>query len=136
MRERKDEIIPLANDFLKSQHTRLNLTHTAQELLLCYPFRGNVRELIGALGLAVENARGKGGIDREDFPSEMYAHCAFVHANAHPSLREISRCMMRTYVRGVVEDHSGDVKQAAQKLRTSMRTPLYRLLNGKPSSTK
>jgi hypothetical protein len=43
--------------------------------------------------------------------------------------------MMRNYVRGVVEDHDGDVTRAARFLRTSART-LYRLLNGKPSCTE
>nr|1NY5_A Chain A, transcriptional regulator (NtrC family) [Aquifex aeolicus]1NY5_B Chain B, transcriptional regulator (NtrC family) [Aquifex aeolicus] len=64
LRERKEDIIPLANHFLKKFSRKYakeveGFTKSAQELLLSYPWYGNVRELKNVIERAVLFSEGK-----------------------------------------------------------------------------
>jgi DNA-binding NtrC family response regulator len=60
LRERRDDVIPLAEHFLRMQNDQLQFTEDAVEALLRYPWPGNVRELRNttarAAALATESA--------------------------------------------------------------------------------
>jgi two-component system response regulator PilR (NtrC family) len=79
LRERRDDIAPIASAIL-ARHaaelgsTELSLSETALELLMKYPFPGNVRELENILERAVALSEG-GSIEPEDlgFPAAALA---------------------------------------------------------------
>ena len=72
LRERKDDLIPLAEHFIKLYSERnskkvFGLTRQAKDALLKYQYPGNVRELENAVEAAVVLTRGE-AIDLDDLP--------------------------------------------------------------------
>lgn len=59
LRERRDDIIPLANHFLKHQNPNLCFSSEAMELLESYHWPGNIRQLRNAIIKAAVSARGE-----------------------------------------------------------------------------
>ncbi len=76
LRERRDDLLPLARSFI-ARSCRLNqcgpctLSREALDLLLAYPFPGNVRELENAIERAVVLADKKPSIEAADLPAEI-----------------------------------------------------------------
>ena len=71
MRERKEDILPLAEQFLSiyavnKQGVLPVLSDAAKEYLLSHPWQGNVRELENSLQRAVILQNGE-MLDRDDF---------------------------------------------------------------------
>ncbi len=76
LRERRDDIVPLAEHFLRRFDAKLlPLLHAAVQFLTQQPWFGNVRELRNALEHAVIVARG-GPLLPEHFPTSSSAHTA------------------------------------------------------------
>lgn len=72
LRERKEDLLPLVDRFLKHQQKRLGktitgLTPAARDLLFYYSWPGNVRELENVIERAAVLCRGK-AIDTDDLP--------------------------------------------------------------------
>jgi DNA-binding NtrC family response regulator len=138
LRERKEDIILLANHFLQefSEENHKNISHIspeAVEMLERYPWPGNVRELENTIERAVifsihpiilpedlpqkflESVSGKEGETLEEkpllFPEELLP----------------LKAIEKSYVLRVLEETKGNKKKAAEILGID-RTTLYRIL--------
>jgi len=58
LRERKEDIVPIANYFLRQHSSQASFSEDAQDLLRAHPWPGNVRQLRNAVTAAVIHARG------------------------------------------------------------------------------
>jgi PAS domain S-box-containing protein len=75
LRERKEDILPLANHFItlygkRATPKKLSISQSVQQLLLDYAWPGNIRELQNAIKHAVAIARGS-TITVEDLPVQI-----------------------------------------------------------------
>ena len=123
LRERKDEIPGLADHFLKSSYSHAKLSQGVLELLLCYPFPGNIRELKSSIEYAL-SAAGEGAsiINVEHLPERILDHCGLVSKNGVPKLKDMLACFSRTYISQIVKKHDGDINGAAEELGVSRAT--------------
>ena len=126
LRERREDILPLARSFLASTAGRTGrkvsaFTPAAAHQLLRYAWPGNVRELENAVERAVVLARRR-RIDVEDLPPEVRLAVpgAVVASDVRP-LAEVER----DYIRSVLRAVGGNRAQAAAKLGIGTAT-LYR----------
>ncbi len=76
LRERPEDILPLANKFLRAASARnrrpgLQLSAEASGILAAYPWPGNVRELRNAIERATVLSRGT-VINKEDLPDIIF----------------------------------------------------------------
>ena len=130
LRHRKDDILHLAHNFLKSSCETLgipakNLSPGATEVLLQMQFPGNIRELQNMIERAAI-LTDKPTIDIGDLPSAMETNDLLSSMASHtPSLRELEDI----YVKAILDKHHGNKQAAARVLGLSRRT-LYRKLNG------
>jgi transcriptional regulator with PAS, ATPase and Fis domain len=129
LRERRDDILPLARILLASAASRMDravsgLTPSAADLLLRHGWPGNVRELENAMERAVALAEG-GRIDVEDLPPEVRGGVAATVADRHNvlPLREIER----EYILAVLELNGGNQTRTARQLRIGTATLFRRL---------
>jgi DNA-binding NtrC family response regulator len=75
LRERREELIPLAEFFLHNHHPGLSLSKEAQEALQRYSWPGNVRELKNVVtGCAI--LAGGAIIELDDLPAAVRSHSA------------------------------------------------------------
>ena len=137
LRERREEILPLASHFLAKQEAdtgrHLRFSPAAEEALLAHPWPGNVRELENAIERAFILARGD-LITPEDLLLESNGgstpgvDVTAPSATAHSSLQE--HLDMATAARIVValEESKGNRAEAARTLHID-RSTLYRLMN-------
>jgi len=58
LRERREDIVPIAHYFLHQHSSQASFSEEAQELLEAFPWPGNVRELRNAVTAAVVHAKG------------------------------------------------------------------------------
>jgi DNA-binding NtrC family response regulator len=58
LRERKEDIVPIANYFLRQHSSQASFSEDAQDLLRAYSWPGNVRELRNAVIAALIHAKG------------------------------------------------------------------------------
>ena len=126
LRERREDILPLARSFLAASVVRTGrkvtgFTPAAAHQLLRYGWRGNVRELENAVERAVVLAR-RSRIDVEDLPPEvgLAVPDALVSTDVRP-LADVER----DYIRSVLRAVGGNRTQAAAKLGIGLAT-LYR----------
>ncbi|MEM9068568.1 MAG: sigma-54 dependent transcriptional regulator [Myxococcota bacterium] len=70
LREREDDVILLANHFVRSGNPEAQLTDRACQLIRGYAWPGNVRELENAIKRALVVCR-EGQIDADDFPRRI-----------------------------------------------------------------
>jgi len=128
LRERRDDVLPLARHFLKTSAERLgrapaNLTPEAAQQLLKYPWPGNVRELENAIERAVVLTSGT-RIGVEDLPPEVgLALPALTSTGDVRTLAEVER----DYIAAAVRSVGGNRAKAAAKLGIGTAT-LYRKL--------
>ena len=129
LRERRDDILPLARVLLGEAAVRMardisNLTPNAADQLLRYDWPGNVRELQNAMERAVALTRSD-RVELEDLPEEVRG--AFpkpvVSSETVQPLREIEK----EYILAVLERCGGNQTHAAQALGIGSAT-LYRRL--------
>jgi DNA-binding NtrC family response regulator len=128
LRERRDDIPPLAQHFLglHAQRYRKQLggfEEAALGLLLSHPWPGNVRELDHAIELGVLMARG----DRVQ-AHDLGLQIAAPPAAAPPTLEGMTlEEVERALIQKALARYNGNVSQAAQALGLS-RSALYRRL--------
>jgi DNA-binding NtrC family response regulator len=128
LRERRDDIVPLARHFL-ARHAaevgrRLALSSDAEEVLRRHAWPGNVRELENAIERAVVLARGE-TIAPEDLLLEEPA--AGGPPTADGTLQECLDVAAVARIRGALATAGGERTAAAKALGVD-RTTLYRLM--------
>ncbi|HEY3499523.1 MAG TPA: sigma-54-dependent Fis family transcriptional regulator [Polyangiaceae bacterium] len=129
LRERRDDILPLARVLLADSAMRMKrkiagLAPAAADQLLRYEWPGNVRELENAMERAVALARGA-RVELEDLPEEV-RHAlpkATVTAGAVRPLSEVEK----DYILAALEVNGGNQTLTAGALRIGSAT-LYRKL--------
>jgi DNA-binding NtrC family response regulator len=126
LRERRDDVVPLARHFLARHATeagrRLALTDEAEHVLAAHPWPGNVRELENAVERAVVLARGE-AILPEDLLLEE-------HPATPPADGTLQDALDRTAaarIRAALEATKGQRADAARVLGID-RTTLYRMM--------
>lgn len=126
LRERREDILPLARTFLQSAAERTRrkmtgLTPRAANQLVRYGWPGNVRELENAIERAVVLARGN-RVYVEDLPEELGFALPTTYAPGDVrSLAEVER----DYILAVLHANDGDKPKAAAQLKIGTAT-LYR----------
>jgi DNA-binding NtrC family response regulator len=144
LRDRRDDIIPLAIHFiagLSQRHGRpaLDLSDAARSALLAYNWPGNVRELRNALERAVVLAEGE-RIELHDLPGQIAEnHAPLRPADAAladvPFMAARERAVEafdRAYLQAAIEKHGGNVSATARALglhRQTLQKMLRRLLD-------
>ncbi len=117
LRERADDILPLAEHYLKEQSPGLRFSDDVKGKLKTYPWPGNVRELRNVVVRAAVFASGE-QIETSDLPEE-FSHTAFVkdlHNLAFlPDLE-------RGAIMQVLQEKQGHQRKAAECLGISRRT--------------
>lgn len=131
LRERKEDIILLANSFVKkfaSQNNRdiEGISPETRELLLNYPFPGNVRELAHAIERAVILGNTK-YIQPKDLPEDLLAHYKDALGTSKKSqhsepLSEAMERFEKEYIIKSLEAAEGNKTLAAEKLGLSRKT--------------
>jgi two-component system, NtrC family, response regulator HydG len=128
LRERREDILPLARAFLAESAGRVGrrvtgMTPQAASQILRYRWPGNVRELENAMERAVVLARG-GRIDVEDLPDEL--GLALPGTSAPGDVRPLEE-VERDYILAVLRSLDGNRTMAAERLGIGAAT-LYRKL--------
>ena len=126
LRERRDDILPLARTFLLDAGGRLGrkvsgFTPAAAQQLVRYDWPGNVRELENAVERAVILARGP-RLDVDDLPEEVgLARPGVATAGSARTLKEIERAAIAAVLRA----NDGNRSRTARELGIGAAT-LYR----------
>jgi DNA-binding NtrC family response regulator len=129
LRERRDDILPLARVLLAETAVRMRsgisgIAPAVADQLLRYPWPGNVRELENVMERAVALARGN-RVEVEDLPEEVRQ--AFpapaVGSGAVRPLEEIEK----EYILAALEANGGNQTRTSEQLRIGSAT-LYRKL--------
>ncbi len=130
LRERRDDIIPLATGFLEQHnrklHKQLRLAPDTYQALLDYPWPGNVRELKNAIDLAATLHEGAGALAPEEIINQamregVAAAAGASTAAARVPFRELSKQQKVEVVRETVS-RLGSARKAAQELGISHQT--------------
>jgi DNA-binding NtrC family response regulator len=127
LRERREDIPPLATEFLRRHARRYGkglqgYEPAALEALLAHPWPGNVRELEHAIERAVLLAQGD-TVAAGDIGLRAAAAAGSPAALEQLTLEEVERELIRRALRR----HEGNVSEAAKTLGLS-RSALYRRL--------
>jgi two-component system response regulator HydG len=129
LRERRDDILPLARVLLAEAGLRMkrritSLAPTAADSLLRYPWPGNVRELENVMERAVALAPGN-RVELDDLPEEIRQIVPAALASQGPvrPLNEIER----EYILSALALNGGNQTRTAQELQIGSAT-LYRKL--------
>ena len=117
LREREDDIAPLAAHYLKMEKPGLRFSEDAMERLCSYHWPGNVRELKNVVLRAAIIASGP-EITVADLPEELTEEVA---ASSHPGLARLDRVERNAIIR-TLEETDGHQQSAANKLGISKRT--------------
>ena len=129
LRERRDDILPLARVLLADSALRMKrkitgLAPRAVDQLLRYEWPGNVRELENAMERAAALAR-TSRVDLEDLPEEVRQ--AFPNPVATDQVVRPLAQIEKEYILAVLERNAGNQTRTAQQLRIGSAT-LYRKL--------
>ena len=128
LRERRDDILPLARSFLVRAAERLGrkvtgFTPKAAHQLVRYPWPGNARELENAIERAVVLSRGS-RLDLDDLPEEV--GLALPALDAPGTVRPLAE-VERDYIRAALAANGDNRTQTAAQLGIGAAT-LYRKL--------
>jgi DNA-binding NtrC family response regulator len=128
LRERRDDILPLARTFLAEAAARVGskitgLTPRGAQQLVRHSWPGNVRELENAIERAVVLAKGE-RIDVEDLPDEI--SLATPVAGPDPGVKPLAE-VERDYILAVLRAEDDNRARAAARLGIGVAT-LYRKL--------
>jgi len=125
LRERTDDILPLANAFLaaerRRQRTRAQgFSVAAAQILEAYAWPGNVRELHSAVERATLRHDGDGPIEVSSLPSHLLTADTVIRSfrSGPPTLKELER----TYILWVLENSGGTKADAARTLGISRKS--------------
>jgi DNA-binding NtrC family response regulator len=122
LRERPDDVGPLANLFLEQQNPQLTLSEDALEALECYSWPGNVRELkslMARLAVMADDTE----IVREDLPPEFQAVLPPLESSPSHSLDKLEQ----EVIFHALEQADGRRNRAAEMLGISRRTLIRKL---------
>jgi DNA-binding NtrC family response regulator len=130
LRERKADIFPLANHFLKIYSNKmdkevLKLAPETRQLLMKYDWPGNVRELENVIERAIVLAQ-YDTIFPDDLPSSLQYPQPDIIKQAIKSDWNIER-LEREYIVGVLKECSGNLSQTTERLGIA-RNSLWRKL--------
>jgi two-component system response regulator AtoC len=117
LRERREDIFPLAMHFIERQRPGLRISHEAVQTLEAYPWPGNVRELRNVVIGAAVFAQGA-EITVKDLPEEL-SQDTYASSLANLSLLGEAE---RDAIAHVLEQTGGHQERAAQTLGISRRT--------------
>jgi two-component system, NtrC family, response regulator AtoC len=136
LRERSEEIEPLARRFLARHAARLGLqekplSDAALRLLVAWRWPGNVRELENALERALVLSEGA-EIEPETLPDELRASAAPSGPPPAPgaddlSVKRAQRALEADLIRRALERTNGNRSRAAELLELSPRALLYKI---------
>lgn len=127
LRERSEDIPPLAGTFLQSYCRELGkpfdgIAEEAMDCLLWYPWPGNVRELQTRMRFCALYLKG-GRLKREDLPFELQGYSGRgVGSYAHARLQ-----FEREYLTRLLRKHRGNINRMAQE-SGKQRVEIYRML--------
>jgi two-component system nitrogen regulation response regulator NtrX len=122
LRERPDDIGPLATLFLEQQNPQLTLSEETIEALECYSWPGNIRELkslMARLAVMADNDE----IRREDLPAEFQAPVQSSESSPSHRLDKLEQ----EVIFHALEQADGRRARAAEMLGISRRTLIRRL---------
>ena len=128
LRDRRGDVMLLANHFLKifsGQHNKQikGFSVAAMELVLKYPFPGNVRELENAVERAV--VMGKGDeVQPWDLPEEIHSDTlkAINEIENYENLSKAIKDFERQYIIKALDETKGNRSLAAKMLGVSRKT--------------
>ena len=131
LRERKEDIIPLAHHFLKSFARKYGksvkeFSRDAVEFLLTYPFPGNVRELENMIERAVILSQGE-IITVEDLKLPEIEHESFKDALFTLPLTEAVELLEKIRIEKALKEAKGVKSKAAELLGISERVLRYKI---------
>ena len=127
LRDRPEDILPLARAFLAGERSRArSFSAAAEKRLLRYRWPGNVRELQNAVKYAAALATGP-VVSPEVLPEELLAPEAAAPPNATPAAMKTLEELEREHVLRVLEACSGGMTEAARVLGIGRNT-LWRKL--------
>ncbi|WP_428261466.1 sigma-54-dependent transcriptional regulator [Haliangium sp.] len=132
LRQRPDDILPLAEHFLavaaakRAPALRAQLSPDTRRLLVAYPWPGNVRELENVIERGLTLCR-DGEIRPEDLPSTVRERRQRDLLAEAVSRRMNLAELEREYIERVLEDEGGNKTRTAQRLGLDRKT-LYRKL--------
>jgi transcriptional regulator with PAS, ATPase and Fis domain len=125
LRERRQDVRPLAHSLLERIGSPLRISEPAAALLEGYDWPGNVRELLNVLRRAVLFADGDeldGPLIRKMLAASVFGHAAVageaLDADAPSSLAEVERA----HIERVLGQYQGNVTRAAVALGIDRRT--------------
>ncbi|MEK7872084.1 MAG: sigma-54 dependent transcriptional regulator [Nitrospirota bacterium] len=131
LRERREDILPLIEHFLKKFSSEMKrplkgLSPKARELLLKYPYPGNVRELENAIERAMAMGRGE-EIQPLDLPEEIRTiedttSAEFTGTEEYASLKKAVEGFEKAYISRTLKQASGNKTRAAEILGISRKT--------------
>jgi DNA-binding NtrC family response regulator len=127
LRERREDILPLAEHLLSRIGTSVQLDPQARALLESYDWPGNVRELLNVLRRAVLFAEGPvidAALTRRMLAASVFGHVS-ASTEAPSSLAEVERA----HIQRVLQQMDGNVTRTAAALGIDRRT-LQRKLKG------
>ena len=140
LRDRPEDILPLARHFIKTEtvgfKTTPTLSHEAADVLMAYKWPGNVRELENAIKHAVTFLQDD-VITAELLPPRIISRAqenkaqqqaAQTAAGNNTSLKGFLKLKEKEYLEQILSSTHGDKEKAAQTLQVSLAT-LYRKLS-------
>jgi two-component system response regulator HydG len=125
LRERVEDILPLATAFLASERRREGTSATgfseaARRILEAYPWPGNVRELQSTIERATLHHAGEGMVEASSLPKHLLTTDTVVRSfrSDQPTLKELERA----YILWVLESSRGTKADAARTLGISRKS--------------
>lgn len=144
LRDRTEDILPLAAHFLREKTPAVTVGREAQDILMAYKWPGNVRELENALQHAV-TFRQEGEIGPDDLPEKIVARAreslasapaAAASAAAPQSLKSFLKNKEKEYLSRILADSDGDKEKAAKTLQVSLATLYRKISDDAPAASK
>ena len=134
LRDRKEDILPLVDYFLKkynreNQKNITSISKEARDLLLRYDYPGNVRELENIMERAVVLSRGS-ALSAQDLPANLQegrAETGLDHPPEAGSLPRKLEGLERQMISRALERNGGVQTKAAEELGISERVLRYKL---------
>jgi DNA-binding NtrC family response regulator len=131
LRERREDILLLAEHFMNKFSKKMGkeiygISEEAKNILLKYPFPGNIRELENMIERAIALMKGK-HIQAEDLPEELWSQRALIQEICKKiqdpkPLSQAVNLFEKEYIQKVLERTKGKKGQAAEILGISRKT--------------
>jgi DNA-binding NtrC family response regulator len=125
LRERVEDILPLAEAFLASERRRLRtrasgFSTAAGEILRAYAWPGNVRELQSTVERAILRHDGDGPLEASTLPANLVTTDTVIRSfrSGRPTLKELER----VYILWVLESSEGTKADVARTLGISRKS--------------